>query len=253
MRRYRPTRMAFREALLAWGKCYGRDFPWRHRENHFHVLLAEMLLQRTPAWKVERVWRKLIRRYPTPAKLRRARSATLTEMIRPLGLLRRVETLQRMATVLDHQYAGQVPRSDKALTSLPGVGTYVAAAVRCLAFGERVVMVDSVTARVVKRYFGLGGVADLPTAEMRRILACALPANAGHAKAFDLALVDLAGLVCLPARPRCGSCPLSDRCLAAGTAYGRATWRIGRGNHVKDGPPRTTDGRAKKGLTNRDA
>jgi A/G-specific adenine glycosylase len=229
---------AFRRRLLLWGKRNSREYAWRTDGDPFRVLLAEMLLTRTPAWKVERVWQELLSRYPTPHALARAHQRTIEDIVRPLGLIKRAPTLRAMAKMLVNEHGGEVPRDRGALRSLPGVGIYVTAAVRCLAFGQREVMVDGVTSRVVKRYFGLSGLADIPSDEVHRLLRAVLPRHAAASKRFNLALVDLAGTVCLPARPRCSNCPLAEFCLSAGVRYRRSAWREGRRDLLENGLPR---------------
>lgn len=202
-----------------------RPMPWRDPVPLFHVLLAEILLQKTPAWKVEPAWRLIIKRWPTPQLLAAANPDELAEVVRPLGLIRRADTLLRLSAALATNHGGKVPTTNHHLKSLPGVGDYVASAVRCVGLGRRDVMLDSVTARVVKRYFSLQGAIDYPDAHTRRLARSLVPKNPADARLFNLALVDLAAMICRPVRPICSVCPLASDCDAAGTIYARGRWR----------------------------
>jgi A/G-specific adenine glycosylase len=162
--------------------------------------------------------------------LAQATESDLLVIIKPLGLPQRAKTLVRLAQVLEVHHQGKVPADRCELIELPGVGDYVAAAVQCVAHGKAVAMLDSVTARVYKRYFGLPSKADVPDASVARMAARALPRDPSIARQFNLALIDLAGQVCRPARPRCEICPLASRCRSAGRSYDRATWRNGAAN-----------------------
>jgi A/G-specific adenine glycosylase len=104
-----------------------------------------------------------------------------------------------------------VPRELAGLEALPGVGRYAASATLAAAFDRRAPVVDGVTARVYRRYFGLPG--DAPAVadhELWELVARVTPARA--ARTWNWAVLDLAALVCLPARPRCGDCPLAAGC-----------------------------------------
>jgi A/G-specific adenine glycosylase len=216
---------AFPIALIAWLDGNQRDFPWRASRNPFHVLVAEILLQRTASGKVEPVWREVLRRYPTAGHLRRARETTLAQLIRPLGLIQRSGQLRRLALDLEVRYGGEVPDKLQDLLSLPGVGPYIASAVRSLAFETSDPMVDTVTSRVVKRFFGLPGRADQPDSTVRGRLAPIFARAPEHARKLNLALLDVAAGVCRPVLPRCGQCPLAAHCASAGRRYDRGGWR----------------------------
>jgi A/G-specific adenine glycosylase len=81
------------------------------------------------------------------------------------------------------------------LTELPGVGPYTADAVACFAFGRPVLPVDVNVRRVRER--------------------------TGHdfSPAAAQALMDLGATVCLARVPRCGACPLAERCPSRGRRY----------------------------------
>ncbi len=79
------------------------------------------------------------------------------------------------------------------LTTLPGVGPYTAAAVRCFALGEDVLPVDVNVERVLRR------------------------TRSRFSAASAQALMDLGATVCLARIPRCEECPLASECPSRGT------------------------------------
>jgi A/G-specific adenine glycosylase len=175
-------------------------------------LVAEVLLQRSRGKTVAKVYEELFRRWPDAVAMGRARESSIAAVIRPLGLVRRAGTLRAMAGEVVR--LGQVPGTFEGLLALPGVGRYAASATLVVAFRKRAPVVDGVTARVYRRYLGLP--TDLPATadpELWRKVDEATPA--GSARDWNWAVLDLAAEVCLPARPRCGACPLAERCAYA--------------------------------------
>jgi A/G-specific adenine glycosylase len=106
-----------------------------------------------------------------------------------LGYNRRALNLQRAARVVADE---GWPRD---LTTLPGVGEYTAAAVRNFAFGDDVLPRDTNVRRVEAR---TGHIFGAHSAQ---------------------ALMDLGATVCLARVPRCGVCPLAERCPSRGRRY----------------------------------
>ena len=186
-----------------------RSFPWRETSDPFRILVAEVLLQRSRGKTVALVYDELFRRWPDAAALSRARVATIASVIRPLGLVKRAETLKALATEVVR--LGGVPDTLDGLLALPGVGRYAASATLAVAFGKHAPVVDGVTARVYRRYFGLEG--DGPAsidAELWELVERVTPRT--HVREWNWAVLDLAAEVCLPKVPRCSECPLATRC-----------------------------------------
>jgi A/G-specific adenine glycosylase len=176
------------------------------------VLVAEVLLQRSRGRTVAKVYEELFRRWPDAAALSRAREASIASVIRPLGLVRRASSLRAMAREV--VLLKGVPNDSDGLLALPGVGRYAANATLVVGFGKRAPVVDGVTARVYRRYLGLPS--DLPaTADPELWKAVDEVTPRGTSRDWNWAVLDLASEVCLPARPRCGVCPLVERCAYA--------------------------------------
>ena len=200
---------AFRKDLTRWGKANRRSFPWRETDDPFRILVAEVLLQRSRGKTVAKVYEKLVARWPDAASLARARVDTIEKVIRPLGLSRRAGTLKQMAAVVSG--LGEVPSTLDGLLALPGVGPYAAGATLAVAFGKRAPVVDGVTARVYRRYFGLDpAIPASSDPELWRVVAGASPAR--NNKEWNWAVLDLASSICLPKVPRCRECPLAAHC-----------------------------------------
>jgi A/G-specific adenine glycosylase len=202
------TRRVFVRRLLAWGRTHRRDFPWRHTSDPFRLLIAEVLLQRSRGRTVAGVYGELLTRWPTAHHLATADQQAVRDVMRPLGLVRRADNLVRLGEAVTAQ---GMPRTAAGLRSLPGVGPYAAATAATLAWGQRHPVVDSVSARVYRRFFGLTHVEHKTIdEELLALVRWATPARA-H-RTWNWAVLDLADAVCMPTVPRCDSCPLADSC-----------------------------------------
>ncbi len=107
---------------------------------------------------------------------------------------------------------GKFPATEDRLRALPGLGTYTAAAVAAIAFGQRAVVVDANVERVVSRLFAIA--AALPGS--RGALRAATDTITPHRRAGDFAqaMMDLGATICTVRQPRCMLCPLASSCLA---------------------------------------
>ena len=202
----------FRERLLQWHQKKARPYPWRQTRDPWLVLAAETLLRRTRADAVAKVWPEFERKFRTPAAVAK-RPDAVRELLSPLGLRWRLENLLKIADTVVTKWGGRVPRERADLMSLPGVGDYVADAVQTFAHGNRAVLVDSNTARIASRVFGLQAKwTSLRNLSLRASVA-RLSGDWPPDAALNLALLDLGGTICLPGRPLCGSCPVRKLCI----------------------------------------
>ena len=199
---------AFATRLLEWASEEGRNFAWREEEDAFRLLLAEVLLQRSRSSTVERVFKQVVARWPTADALASADMLDLAEALRPLGLTGRATRVKELARALAER--GSVPTRSRELRELPGVGAYVAGATAAALQTEETPLVDSVSVRVFRRYFAPdAAISDNDLAAMAYA-----DAPPGRWRELNWAALDLAALICLPRRPRCGECPVAGECAA---------------------------------------
>lgn len=223
---------AFVRDLLRWGRTNRRAFPWRSETDPFRILVAEVLLQRSRGKTVAAVYQRLFEHWPNATSLAGARPDSIRAVIRPLGLVRRAETLRELAQAVVER--GRVPDSVQELLELPGVGPYAAHATLAVAFGKRVPTVDGVTARVYRRYFGLPG--DRPPStdpDLWRLVGEVTPRR--NVREWNWAVLDLASSICLPRRPRCGECPLERRCRWSAGLSGSVSVPPARSARIRGG------------------
>ncbi len=194
---------AWQEALLAWYRQNARPLPWRGERDPYRILVAEVLLQQTRVEQAIPYYRRFLERFPA---LEALRAASLEEVLRVwqgAGYYRRAEHLHRLS-----QQVVALPSSYRELLRLPGLGPYTAAAVASIAFGERVAVVDGNVRRVLSRFFAR----ESPKEKELFTLAQGLLPEDVDPGTWNQALMELGATVCLPKRPRCGTCPLGAFC-----------------------------------------
>lgn len=203
----------FRNGLLEWFKIYRRDFPWRSQQKDpFHVLIAEILLQKTNAVKVEKIFVPLTERFRTPNETCTVNVSELEAFVKPLGLIYKARRLHNIACSIVFNYASIVPQTISELLSLDGVGNYIANAVLCFGYSQRRAIVDSNVVRIYDRVFSVKSskrrarddTAVWAFAEMM------LPLH--EFQNFNYALLDFASIVCTHSNPKHEICPFTSFC-----------------------------------------
>lgn len=201
-----------REDLHQWWSLSGRrDFPWRETDDPYKILVAETLLHRTRAEQTVPLYRLFLNRFPDINAIVRSSPEELEALLFSLGLHWRWRLLHSMAVDIETRFNGQIPRGFEELTSLPGVSHYIASAVRCFAFGCPDVVLDTNTVRVTGRLLNLRITDSARRSRLfRRMLERYMDPT--RPREFNLAMLDLAALICRPKSPIHKECPAKRYC-----------------------------------------
>ena len=193
--------------LLSWYDQHGRhDLPWRNTSDVYHVYVSEVMLQQTQVKRVlEEYYFQFLERFPTLDTLSQASLDDVFALWSGLGYYRRAKNLHATAQLC----APALPKTNKELLALPGIGRYTASAICSFGYGQKTSVVDTNIARVLTRYLGL-----LNPKEKELWSAADSLLHPKQTRSHNLALMDLGSLVCLPKKPLCQSCPLSLGCKA---------------------------------------
>ena len=173
--------------VLEWWSGNARHLPWRASRDVYAIWVSEVMSAQTTVGRSAQAWVGWMERWPTVEALA---GATLSEVLtvwQGLGYPRRARDLHRSARIV---VASGWPED---LTELPGVGDYVAAAVRCFAREEQVLPLDVNVRRVLARRFPTG--VDI----------------AGDPWRAGQAIMEFGQRICC-ARPRCDQCPVREGC-----------------------------------------
>lgn len=200
--------------LRKWYRQYGRHgLPWRSLKDLWALLVAETLLHRTKAETVARIFTDVIEEFSSPEPVL-SRPDRWIEVTSSLGLIWRTRTFVDMCRVLAYRYNGRVPQERKELLALPGVGNYVADSVLCFGLGQPTILVDTNTIRLTVRISGTPLYpAHHRTSRVRRAVHRLGKDGALLSGEDNLALLDLAALICTPRDPGCLKCPLQETCV----------------------------------------
>lgn len=205
---------AIAAALLSWFGQRQRDLPWRRTRDPYRIWLSEVMLQQTQVRTVTPYYERFLTRFPTLEALAAADLDQVLAVWQGLGYYSRARNLHAAARMVRDRHQGQVPADRAALSALPGVGAYTAAAVLSIAFGQDLVAIDGNVKRVLSRLYDYAQ--DPNRAEGQRALRSYAEAllPPGRAGDFNQAMMELGATLCLPKGPLCHVCPLCCYCQA---------------------------------------
>ena len=202
--------------LLRWYETVRRPLPWRDSPTPYHVWISEIMLQQTRIEAVLPYYQRFLAELPTVCDLAAVPDDRLMKLWEGLGYYSRARNLKKAAQRIVSDYGGELPAAADELRQLPGIGDYTAGAVASIAFGQPEPAVDGNVLRVWSRItasaddIALGKTKKSVREELRKIY------PSGHdAAMLTEALMELGETVCPPnTAPKCGVCPLRERCAA---------------------------------------
>ena len=196
--------------LLEWFSQYKRALPWREARSAYRVWISEIMLQQTQVKTVIPYFERWLTRFPTVQDVANAPLDDVLKHWEGLGYYRRAKNLHKSAQIITREHNGVVPADYATLLTLPGIGSYTAAAIASFVTNEAVIAVDGNVKRVAARLFMLRG--NVSEKKVKEKLELLLPRD--KAGVFNEALIELGALVCTPLAPDCSVCPLSAKCMA---------------------------------------
>jgi len=134
---------AFQKSIFDYYRSNVRRLPWRETTDPYRILVSEIMLQQTQVDRVIPKYNAFIERFPDAAALAAAPLRDVLVMWQGLGYNRRAQALHSCARIIAHKHAGRLPKTRKALQSLPGIGPYTAAAVCTFAYNQPCVFIET--------------------------------------------------------------------------------------------------------------
>jgi endonuclease-3 len=193
-----------------------QSYPGAHcaleHASPYQLLAATILSAQCTDARVNLVTPALFAKYPTPARLARARQPDVERLIQSTGFFRnKAKNLIGMAQAVVAEHGGEIPRTMAELHALPGVGRKTANVVLGNAFGlNEGITVDTHVTR-------LSGLLKLSRhtdpVKIEQDLMRLIPRDDWTLVSHLLILHGRA--VCVARRPRCGDCVLASLCPSA--------------------------------------
>jgi endonuclease-3 len=177
--------------------------------NAFTLLVAVALSAQATDAGVNKATRRLFQIADTPQKMLDLGEEALIQHIRTIGLFRtKARNVIRLSRLLIESFAGEVPSSRAALTTLPGVGRKTANVVLSMWFHHPAQAVDTHVFRVGNR---TGICPGRDEAAVERAIEDNVPVEyQAHAHHW---LILHGRYICVARKPKCGICPIRDWCL----------------------------------------
>lgn len=182
-------------------------------QDAFQLLAATILSAQCTDERVNQVTPKLFAKYPTPAKLARAKQADVEAIVRSTGFFRnKAANLIGMAAAVVAEHGGELPRTLEALVALPGVGRKTANVVLGTAYGLATGVVVDTHVKRIARLLGLTAHTDPEKVEvdLMKLLPESEWINFSHR------LIHHGRQICIARRPQCATCPLLALCPRIG-------------------------------------
>ena len=180
-------------------------------ESPLQLLIATVLSAQCTDERVNSVTPELFARYPEAADYAAAQRSDLESILRPLGFQRaKAGHLVGIGEKLVADFQGEVPRTVKELTSLPGVGRKTALVVLGNAFGIPGLTVDTHFGRLMQR---LGLTGETTPVKIERDIAKLVPEE--EWTMFSHRVIFHGRQVCHARTPECDACVLWDMCPVA--------------------------------------
>ena len=180
-------------------------------DSPLQLLIATVLSAQCTDERVNSVTPELFARYSEAADYASAQRSDLERILRPLGFQRaKAGHLLGIGEKLVADFQGEVPRTVKELTSLPGVGRKTALVVLGNAFGIPGLTVDTHFGRLMQR---LGLTGETTPVKIERDIAQLVPEE--EWTMFSHRVIFHGRQVCHARTPECDACVLWDMCPAA--------------------------------------
>jgi endonuclease-3 len=184
--------------------------------NAFELTVATILSAQCTDKRVNLVTPTLFARYPTPEALADAPVQDVEELVKSTNFYRnKAKNLVAMASMVVHDFDGQVPRTMAELIRLPGVARKTANVVLSVGHGLcEGIVVDTHVKRVGHR---LGLSPDADPVKVEQALMAVVPRARWMALSHEL--IEHGRGVCLARRPDCMNCKIVELCPKIGVIH----------------------------------
>lgn len=143
----------FQGTIFSYYRKHGRDLPWRHTTDPYHILVSEIMLQQTQVERVIKKYPEFIHAFPTCPDLAEAPLPDVLRIWQGMGYNRRAIALKGCAEKMVKDHGGTVPADPDLLITFPGIGRATACSIAAFAFNRPVVFIETNIRRVFIHFF----------------------------------------------------------------------------------------------------
>jgi A/G-specific adenine glycosylase len=200
----------FSKQLLDWYFSRERDMPWRGETDVYKIWLSEVMLQQTQVETAKPYYQRWLSKFPNTQSVADASEDEVLKLWEGLGYYARARNFKSACEWIQNENNGEIPINSDDFRQLKGVGDYIHAAVRSIAFNEVLPVIDGNVKRVVARIIEL----DSAPSQALNIIKKFLINEISHKSPgdFNQAIMDLGSTICKPRNPKCSECNISSFC-----------------------------------------
>ena len=181
-------------------------------ENPLQLLVATVLSAQCTDKRVNMVTPALFAKYPTARDFANAKQSEIENLIKSTGFYRnKAISILGLATAIETEYGGEVPKTLAELVQLPGVGRKTANVVLSNAFNVPGITVDTHVGRISRR---LGWTTNSDPVKVEFDLMAIFPKSSWTL--LNHRLIFFGRRICHAKKPACGACPVANWCPSFG-------------------------------------
>jgi len=197
----------FIRRLNKWYKDNKRHYSWRKTNNPYYIGIAEILLQKTNADKVEPVYTRLINNYPKPRMLSNEKVKNIKHYFDEIGIFNRAETLINFATFMSETSSINIIKSE--LLEVKGIGLYMANSIIIHSKDKPLPLLDPNIIRLYNRVYGIKSILTRPRTDIKLWQESQKLLPSRNISSYYYALLDFGAIVCESRKPKCDICPMA--------------------------------------------
>ena len=206
---------AFNVSIIKWHKKFGRhDLPWQKSKDPYHVWVSEIMLQQTQVVTVISYYQKFITKFKTIKALAEASEDLVLSMWSGLGFYSRARNLHAASIMIMKENSGHFPDNFQDMIRLPGIGRSTAGAILAFCFNKPYPILDGNVKRVLSRVYGITTPINDSQTEKKLWLLSEKNLPKKNIDIYTQAIMDFGATLCIPKRPICNICPITQSCVA---------------------------------------
>ena len=206
---------AFNISIIKWHKKFGRhDLPWQKSKDPYHVWVSEIMLQQTQVVTVISYYQKFITKFKTIKALAQASEDLVLSMWSGLGFYSRARNLHAASIMIMKENSGHFPDNFQDMIRLPGIGRSTAGAILAFCFNKPYPILDGNVKRVLSRVYGITTPINNSSTEKKLWLLSEKNLPKKNIDIYTQAIMDFGATLCIPKRPICNICPITQSCVA---------------------------------------